>query len=152
MMATRLLGNITRSTSPSSGCNETTLAEEGLISLPSVENDTICCEETATTKDIKSCIGNSFMDNSILVPDDSKDETSNTTNSMEDQQSMVSSSLAIINHSRQEAGLDENTICFLNKKVSNSTAHPTRYIPTTVLQFLLTNNKHSIVIYNSIFC
>lgn len=118
---TNVLDSSTRSTSFSNGCDETNMVTEGNVPLPSVEIDSTSLEENTTTEVETSSIDNTMVAQSVLVPHDSTDETSTTTNTLENQSKMDSSRLAVINNYRLQDGIKEETLSFLNQKTRSST-------------------------------
>jgi hypothetical protein len=92
------------------------MVTEGDIFIYNLETDTPSTEETSRTKSKASSSSDSIVAQLILVPDDLKDETPTTSNHLENKSEMVSSRLTIINNSRLQDGLDEETVKLLNQK------------------------------------
>ncbi|KAG0848661.1 hypothetical protein G6F17_011455 [Rhizopus arrhizus] len=164
LSTTNLLDANLRPSSSSSGCNETTLAQEGDVCLPTLEDDTTSSQINKTATINKSCTSDTIVAEPVLVPDDTEHETFESTYNMEGEQEMESSRLAVINHKRLQDGLDQHTIDYLNSKIRQSTqkaydhgwnnwvkwcetqqprCDPVEYNPLNVLQFLRHNQNFS---------
>ncbi|KAG1166355.1 hypothetical protein G6F36_012975 [Rhizopus arrhizus] len=107
--AAKALDIVNRPSSFSRRCPATSMITEGDVFISTLETDTPSTEKTSRTKGKASNSSDSIVAQPILVPDDPKDETPTTTNHLENQSEMVSSRLAIINNSRLQDGLDEET-------------------------------------------
>ncbi|KAG1617817.1 hypothetical protein G6F46_004388 [Rhizopus delemar] len=107
--AAKALDIVNRPSSFSRRCPATSMITEGDVFISTLETDTPSTEKTSRTKGKASSSSDSIVAQPILVPDDPKDETPTTNNHLENKSEMVSSRLAIINNSRLQDGLDEET-------------------------------------------
>ncbi|KAG1049828.1 hypothetical protein G6F43_007863 [Rhizopus delemar] len=107
--AANVLDIVNRPSSFSRRFPATSMVTEGDVFISTLETDTPSTEKTSRTKGKASSSSDSIVAQPILVPDDPKDETPTTTNHLENKSEMVSSRLAIINNSRLQDGLDEET-------------------------------------------
>ncbi|KAG1639576.1 hypothetical protein G6F44_007697 [Rhizopus delemar] len=119
--AANVLDMVNRPSSFSCRCPATSMVTEGDVFISTLETDTLSTEKTSRTKGKAISSSDSIVAQPIPVPDDPKDETPTTTNHLENKPEMVSSRLAIINNSRLQDGLDEETVNFLNRKTRQST-------------------------------
>ncbi|KAG0943812.1 hypothetical protein G6F29_011592 [Rhizopus arrhizus] len=97
------------------------LEDKGTILVPAMEANPTCLETSKGAEIETSGIGDPFMAEPVLVPNDPEDETHRFTNNLETEQQMVFSRMAIIHNYRVANGLDGKTIQFLNKKIRTST-------------------------------
>ncbi|KAG1140888.1 hypothetical protein G6F37_012907 [Rhizopus arrhizus] len=97
------------------------LEDKGTILVPAMEANPSCLETSKGAEIETSGIGDPFMAEPVLVPNDPEDETHRFTNNLETEQQMVFSRMAIIHNYRVANGLDGKTIQFLNKKIRTST-------------------------------
>ncbi|KAG1160952.1 hypothetical protein G6F37_003524 [Rhizopus arrhizus] len=121
LSTTNLLDANLKPSSSSSGCIETTLAQEGDVCLPALEDDTTSSQINKTATINKGCTSDTIVAEPVLVPDDTEHEAFESTYNMEGEQEMESSRLAVINHKRLQDGLDQHTIDYLNSKIRQST-------------------------------
>ncbi|KAG1037308.1 hypothetical protein G6F43_012890 [Rhizopus delemar] len=141
---------------------KTRLADQGSLSLPSLEVNTTSAEEDQRTETDGCNLGNTNVAQPILAPNDPENETSKQANNMASEQKMVTSRMEIIHKHRKKDGLDEQTILFLGKKTRDSTSraydrswnkwvnwckkhkrNPEEYNVVNVLKFLRSNIQYS---------
>lgn len=158
----RILDSEPRSRCSSSRCFSARLADQGSLSLPSLEVNTTSAKEDQRTETDGCNLGNINVAQPILVPNDPKNETSKQSNNMASEQKMVLSRMEIIHKHRKKDGLDEQTILFLGKKTRDSTSraydrgwnkwvnwcqkhkrNPEEYNAVNVLNFLRSNIQYS---------
>lgn len=80
----------------SNRCLPTRLKNQGFVSLSSVEVDTTSIEEGQGTKTQRGCLSNTDVAQSVLVSNNSKNETSTTSINMASKQKVVLSRMEII--------------------------------------------------------
>jgi hypothetical protein len=97
------------------------MAEKGHVLISTVETNSEGIENDTDTETKRSNLSNSVVAQSILVPNDTSDETSRSTNYSKNKQKMVSSRMAFINNFRRQAGLEEHLITVLNDSTRRST-------------------------------
>ncbi|KAG1140627.1 hypothetical protein G6F37_007506 [Rhizopus arrhizus] len=107
--AANVLDMVSKLSSFNRRCPTTSMVTEGDIFISNLETDTSGTEEISRTKGKARSSSGSIVAQLILVPDDLKDETPTTANHLENKSEMVSSRLIIINNSRLQDGLDEET-------------------------------------------
>ncbi|EIE81122.1 hypothetical protein RO3G_05827 [Rhizopus delemar RA 99-880] len=101
-------------------CIQSDLAFEGSISEPALEINPQGIALLQETKNTRSSTGNTTMDDSILVPNDTTDDEG-PTNSNETKQEVVSSRLEAIQKGQDQMKFDKTVTKFLNNKIRKRT-------------------------------
>ncbi|KAI8878073.1 hypothetical protein K501DRAFT_277876 [Backusella circina FSU 941] len=109
------------SSSASCGCNATTLAKQGGVCVPTLENDTAGFREDKTGTSEEDSSDNTIVDNSLLVSNDLTIQTSQNANNLEGESEVVISRMDVINSWRKNNGIDANTTKLLDQKTRKST-------------------------------
>jgi site-specific recombinase XerD len=115
-----ILEPTTRSVCTAERCVSTNLEEKRYIHVPTMEIDTTSLEKIEARRDQGSNSGNSSVDDTVLVSDAPEDETTQSTNSMEDKP-MEPDRMALVNKKRKDLGMTEDLINLLNKASRDST-------------------------------
>ncbi|KAG0738792.1 hypothetical protein G6F57_014159 [Rhizopus arrhizus] len=118
---TNILDSISRSNSISNRCNEADMVTKGDVFVSTLEVNSASVKENSGTEIEAISSNHSIVAESVLVSNDSKNETHLTSNNLEDQSEIVSSRLATINNYRLQDGITEDTIRYLNQKTRKST-------------------------------
>ena len=86
-----------------------------------MEDDSTSITANQKTTTQENSVSDSTMAKPVLVSNDTANETPATTNHLEAEFKMVLSRMAIINNYREENGLDQDAIEYLNQKIRQST-------------------------------
>ncbi|KAG1392100.1 hypothetical protein G6F60_012229 [Rhizopus arrhizus] len=98
------------------------LEEERTLHVSTMETDSEGSAENESGQDERGYLGDSIMEESILVPHNFTNETSGSTHSMECEQPMEVNRLEVISHKRKNNGLNQDTIEHLSKTTCSSTS------------------------------
>ena len=103
-------------------CLSTELEKDGPLHVSTLEVDTEGIKEDQSRQDKERGSSDTALEKPILVPDDFKDESPDTPNSMEDNtRKLEFSRLEIISNKRRTTGMNEELMAHLNKATRTST-------------------------------